>query len=117
MNTDIRRRAFLTGATLAGVGALAACTSNEEPPPAAATAPQGAQDAPGKRVTVGFAGPQADHGWLNAITVNARAEAQRHPDVELVVAEGSNDAATQSAQIDALINRKVDVLVVLPADG
>ncbi|MFF4595655.1 substrate-binding domain-containing protein [Amycolatopsis sp. NPDC001319] len=117
MSTDIRRRAFLTGATLAGVGALAACTSNEEPPPAAATAPQGAQDAPGKRVTVGFAGPQADHGWLNAITVNARAEAQRHPDVELVVAEGSNDAATQSAQIDALINRKVDVLVVLPADG
>ncbi|WIX83233.1 substrate-binding domain-containing protein [Amycolatopsis carbonis] len=117
MNTDIRRRAFLTGATLAGVGALAACTSNEEPPPAAATAPQGAQDAPGKRVTVGFAGPQADHGWLNAITVNARAEAQRHSDVELVVAEGSNDAATQSAQIDALINRKVDVLVVLPADG
>ncbi|QRP48264.1 substrate-binding domain-containing protein [Amycolatopsis sp. FDAARGOS 1241] len=117
MNTDIRRRAFLTGATLAGVGALAACTSNEEAPPAAQNAPAGAQDAPGKKVTVGFAGPQADHGWLNAITVNARAEAQRHPDVELVVAEGSNDAATQSAQIDALINRKVDVLVVLPADG
>ncbi|MFI5610589.1 substrate-binding domain-containing protein [Amycolatopsis sp. NPDC051903] len=117
MNTDIRRRAFLTGATLAGVGALAACTSNEEPPAAAQNAPAGAQDAPGKKVTVGFAGPQADHGWLNAITVNARAEAQRHPDVDLVVAEGSNDAATQSAQIDALINRKVDVLVVLPADG
>ncbi|MGW4484865.1 substrate-binding domain-containing protein [Amycolatopsis sp. NPDC004368] len=115
--TDLRRRTFLTGATLAGVGVLAACTSNEEPPPAAQTGPAGAQNAPGKRVTVGFAGPQADHGWLNAITLNARAEAQRHSDVELVVAEGSNDAATQSAQIDALINRKVDVLVVLPADG
>ncbi|WP_326837790.1 substrate-binding domain-containing protein [Amycolatopsis rhabdoformis] len=116
-STDLRRRAFLTGTALAGVGVLAACTSNEEPAPAAQNAPAPAQDTPGKKVTVGFAGPQADHGWLNAITVNARAEAQRHPDVELVVAEGSNDAATQSAQIDALINRKVDVLVVLPADG
>jgi ribose transport system substrate-binding protein len=116
MNNSLRRRAFLTGATAVGVGALAACTGNSDEP-AAATVTQGAADTPGKKVTIGFAGPQADHGWLNAITVNARAEAGRHPDVELVVAEGSNDAATQSAQVDALINRKVDVLVVLPADG
>lgn len=112
MNNPLRRRAFLAGASAVGVGALAACTSNSDEP-AAATVTQGAADTPGKKVTVGFAGPQADHGWLNAITVNARAEASRHPDVELVVAEGSNDAATQSAQVETLINRKVDVLVVL----
>lgn len=61
--------------------------------------------------------PQADHGWLNAINDNARNQAKKYSDVTLDITEGSNDTAAQIGQIDALINKKVDVLVILPADG
>ncbi|HEV7975629.1 substrate-binding domain-containing protein [Amycolatopsis sp.] len=120
--SGLNRRGFLAAASALGVGAVAtACTGNtdEAPPAAAGNAPaQNAQNsAPGKLVTVGFAGPQADHGWLNAINVNAKAEAAKYTDVKLVVTEGSNDAAVQASQVDSLISQKVDVLVILPADG
>ncbi|MDN3354279.1 substrate-binding domain-containing protein [Actinomadura sp. DC4] len=114
------RRGFLTSGTLVGAGALAAaCTSNADPTSGdvADTKNTAANAAPGKHVTIGFAGPQADHGWLNAINENAKKEAGRYSDVQLKITEGSNDAAQQASQIQTLINQKVDVLIILPADG
>jgi ribose transport system substrate-binding protein len=118
--SGVPRRGFLAGASMLGASALAACTSNADQSSNAApnnNAQNAADTAPGKTVKVGFAGPQADHGWLNAINLNARNEAKKYSDVNLVITEGSNDAATQASQIDSLINQKVDVLVILPADG
>ncbi|MGW7463441.1 substrate-binding domain-containing protein [Streptomyces xantholiticus] len=113
------RRGLLFGTAAISAGALlTACTSNEpktEKQPAD-NAPV-ADDKPGKAVTIGFAGPQADHGWLNAINVNAKSRAEKYPDVTLEITEGSNDTAAQIGQVQTLINKKVDVLVILPADG
>ncbi|WP_415953563.1 substrate-binding domain-containing protein [Streptomyces sp. KLOTTS4A1] len=115
------RRGLLFGAAAVSTGAfLTACTSNEPSGESAdndKTSDAPADDKPGKAVTIGFAGPQADHGWLNAINDNARSRAEKYPDVTLDITEGSNDAAAQIGQIDSLINKKVDVLVILPADG
>ncbi|MEZ7006022.1 substrate-binding domain-containing protein [Streptomyces sp. AD55] len=113
------RRGLLFGAAGVSAGAfLTACTSNESAAdePAAGDRPV-ADDQPGRQVTIGFAGPQADHGWLNAINDNARKRAKKYSDVTLESTEGSNDTAQQIGQIETLINKKVDVLVVLPADG
>ncbi|WP_077800534.1 substrate-binding domain-containing protein [Streptomyces sp. JHA26] len=113
------RRGLLFGAAAVGAGAfLTGCTSNEtdDEKPAANDQPAAA-DKPGKQVTIGYAGPQADHGWLNAINDNAKKRAEKYSDVTLEVTEGSNDTAQQIGQIETLINKKVDVLVVLPADG
>ncbi|MER7577649.1 substrate-binding domain-containing protein [Streptomyces sp. NPDC057806] len=113
------RRALLFGTAAVSAGALlTACTSNEptDQEPAAENAPA-ADDKPGKPVTIGFAGPQADHGWLNAINDNAKNRAKKYSDVTLEITEGSNDTAQQIGQIQTLINKKVDVLVILPADG
>ncbi|MFF5494172.1 substrate-binding domain-containing protein [Streptomyces aquilus] len=113
------RRALLFGTAAVSAGALlTACTSNEtkDQEPAADNAPV-ADDKPGKAVTIGFAGPQADHGWLNAINDNAKSRAKKYSDVTLEITEGSNDTAAQIGQIQTLINKKVDVLVILPADG
>ncbi|CAL9368698.1 substrate-binding domain-containing protein [Streptomyces sp. enrichment culture] len=113
------RRGLLFGAAAVSAGALVTgCTSNEpsEKEPAAGNQPA-ADDKPGKPVTIGFAGPQADHGWLNAINDNAKKRAEKYSDVTLEITEGSNDTAQQIGQIETLINKKVDVLVVLPADG
>ena len=113
------RRRLLIGTAAVSAGAmLTACTSNESggTKTGAAQAPA-SSDKPGKPVTIGFAGPQADHGWLNAINVNARDRAKNYKDVTLEITEGSNDTATQIGQIETLINKKVDILVILPADG
>ncbi|GAA2249770.1 sugar ABC transporter substrate-binding protein [Streptomyces ruber] len=108
---------FGTAAVGAGV-VLAGCTSNEpSDEPAANDQPAASDDKPGKEVTIGYAGPQADHGWLNAVNVQAKNRAAKYEDVTFEVTEGSNDTATQIGQIETLINKKVDVLVVLPADG
>ncbi|MEU3344997.1 substrate-binding domain-containing protein [Streptomyces sp. NPDC006700] len=116
--TPSRRGLLFGGAAVGATALLAACTSNEpkNDKPAANDQPA-ADDQPGKAVTIGFAGPQADHGWLNAINENAKSRAKKYSDVTLEITEGSNDTAAQIGQIETLINKKVDVLVILPADG
>ncbi|GAA3622655.1 substrate-binding domain-containing protein [Kineosporia mesophila] len=116
-----RRRLFV-GSGLLGAGALlAACTSNE---PAEAdsktTAPVNSgsgNDEPGKDVVIGFSAPAADHGWIGAITTKAEEEAKKYRDVDFQAVEGSNDVNQQISQVETLISRKVDVLVILPFDG
>ncbi|MFS0693747.1 substrate-binding domain-containing protein [Streptomyces nitrosporeus] len=117
---ETSRRGILFGTAAVSAGAfLTACTSNEPKDEASApdSRPAAADDKPGTPVTIGFAGPQADHGWLNAINVQARTRAEKYSEVTLETTEGSNDTAAQIGQVKTLINKKVDVLVVLPADG
>jgi ribose transport system substrate-binding protein len=117
----LARRGFLLGAAGLGTGAvLAGCTSNEAPqsnPEPQAGSAQNANTEPGKPVTIGFSAPAADHGWMAAMTINARAQAESYPDVTLNATEGTNDVNQQIAQVESLINAKVGVLVILPFDG
>ncbi|MFB7037425.1 MULTISPECIES: substrate-binding domain-containing protein [unclassified Streptomyces] len=118
MPATSRRHLLLGGAAVSAGALLTACTSNEPKgqAPAGSAAPA-ADGKPGAPVTIGFAGPQADHGWLNAINENAKRRAATYSDVTLEITEGSNDTAAQIGQVQTLVNKKVDVLVVLPADG
>src|SRR5687768_17627551 len=68
-------------------------------------------------VKIAFSAPGADHGWMAAITENARSEAEKLGDVELVASEGVTDSAAQADQIETLIAQKPDALVVLPNEG
>ncbi|MCE7011484.1 substrate-binding domain-containing protein [Kibdelosporangium philippinense] len=124
--SSLARRGFLIGGAAVGAGALlSACTSNE--PPASASnnnaganvaGGQGENAQPGKMVTIGFSAPAADHGWIAAITKNAKAQVEKFKaDVTLKATEGTNDSSQQIAQVETLINQKVDVLVILPMDG
>ena len=100
---------------------LAGCTSNET------TADRGADQggrqrrggnaAPGKKVTIGFSAPAADHGWIAAITNNAKAQAGAYSDVDFKTVEAGADAAAQRAALATLIAQKPDVIVLLPHDG
>ncbi|HET9137962.1 substrate-binding domain-containing protein [Actinophytocola sp.] len=117
---SLARRRFLLGTTAIGAGSLlVACTSNQpaETSGGNVAAGQGDNAQPGKQVTVGFSAPAADHGWIAAITKNARAQAARFSDVKLNATEGTNDVNQQIAQVETLLNNKVDVLVLLPFDG
>src|SRR4029453_5044763 len=115
------RRLLLFGGAAVGAGALlTACTSNtpqentqvntdnEEANPNAA---------PGKKVVIGFSAPAADHGWIAAITNNAKKQAEAFSDVEFKTVEAGVDAAAQLAALRTLIAEKPDVIVLLPHDG
>lgn len=121
--SDLSRRRLLFGGAALGAGALlTACTSNEPDEPSgggAQTVAAGgnANAEPGKRVTIGFSAPAADHGWIAAITNNAKAQAATYSDVEFKTVEAGVDAAAQRAALQTLIAQKPDVIVLLPHDG
>ncbi len=123
--TPLRRLLMSSGALLAATAVLVGCTSNEKEPAAGSGSGNDStggaavsnNDEPGDQVVIGFSGPQADHGWLAAINSAATAEADKYEDVELRVAEGTNDANLQISQIETFINDKVDAIVLLPTDG
>jgi ribose transport system substrate-binding protein len=71
----------------------------------------------GETIRIAFSAPGADHGWLAAITENARNEAEELGDVELILLEGTNDSAAQVSQVEQLIAEEPDVLVILPHEG
>ncbi|WP_298455361.1 substrate-binding domain-containing protein [uncultured Cellulomonas sp.] len=121
----LRRRWWTTAGALAAGAVLATgCTSNtpapEDDAPAAAADTAvggGSNDETGEDVVIGFSAPAADHGWMGAITSAARAEAEKYDDVELRVAEGTNDVNLQISQVEQFINDGVDAIVLLPFDG
>ncbi|MEJ5869060.1 substrate-binding domain-containing protein [Pseudokineococcus sp. 5B2Z-1] len=120
--TTVRRRWTLaTG--LIGVSALLAtgCVSNTPEPSAeqqeAASGGGGSNDEVGETVTIGFTAPAADHGWMAAISRAAEERADSLEDVELQVAEGTNDVNLQISQVETFINDGVDAIVILPFDG
>ena len=115
-------RILVLGVALATIS-LTACTQEAQQPssPAACCGSRHPSAQPtggvsGRAVKVAFSAPGADHGWLKAITDNARTAADKLG-VDLVLSEGTNDSAAQVSQVETLISQKPDVLVILPHEG
>jgi ribose transport system substrate-binding protein len=70
----------------------------------------------GKTVRIIASVPPTDHGWLGAISKNAKAAAKQHDDVKFELLQAA-DADSQAQQIEQAIAQKPDALVVLPQDG
>ncbi|GII23140.1 substrate-binding domain-containing protein [Planosporangium mesophilum] len=117
--SDVSRRGLLLGGSALGAGVLlAGCTSNETKNDGGQTkVSEGKNAAPGKNVTIGFSAPAADHGWIGAITANAKAQAAKYSDVKLLPVDAGKDAPAQIAAIESLIQQKPDAIVLLPNDG
>jgi ribose transport system substrate-binding protein len=72
----------------------------------------------GGAVKIAFSTPAADHGWLKAISDNAKQAGKDLGDeVDLTVNDSAASSAEQADQIETLIQGKPDVLVVLPFEG
>ncbi|KQM57401.1 MULTISPECIES: substrate-binding domain-containing protein [unclassified Agreia] len=115
------RLALTTGAAVAALSLMTACTSGSTTPetsaPKSSSSSEGGGGAADGTITIGFSGPAADHGWLGAINSAAISEAEKYDDVDLIVAEGTNDANLQISQVETFINDGVDAIVLLPTDG
>ena len=122
-SVGVDRRRFLALGGAVGAGALlVSCTSNEPDQPEGAANGQvgtGNNDnaAPGQAITIGFSAPQADHGWIAAISKNAEAQAKKYSDVTYKPVEATNEVTQQISSVETLIADKVSALVILPFDG
>ncbi|MBT0995359.1 substrate-binding domain-containing protein [Cellulomonas sp. DKR-3] len=118
-----RRWVAAAGAVAAASLLVAGCTSNEPQETEetatqeAPQAPSGGNDEQGDEVVIGFSAPASDHGWMGSITKSAQDVAAEYPDIDLRVAEGTNDVNLQISQIEQFINDGVDAIVLLPFDG
>ncbi len=116
-----RKRLFISVAAglVLAMGA-AACMSDEETVTTTVTVGEdssaSAGGGSGESVTIIASVPPTDHGWLGAISKDAKAAADKHDDVEFELLEAA-DADSQAQQIEQAISQKPDVLVVLPQDG
>ena len=121
MRTRGLRPLMAGAAALFAITLLAGCTSDGGEGDGENTANQGTTSeetpAAGETVTSGGSGPAADHGWLGAINTGALNAAEGFDDVELLQAEGTNDANQQIAAVEKFINDGVDAIVLLPTDG
>ncbi|TNC18695.1 substrate-binding domain-containing protein [Georgenia sp. 311] len=126
MSARTTRRRFAVAAGVTAALLLAGCTGNTEEPEetgdgdstAGSTAGgSSSNDEEGENVVIGFSAPAADHGWMGAITSQAVEEAEKYGDVELRLAEGTNDVSLQISQMETFINDGVDAIVLLPFDG
>jgi ribose transport system substrate-binding protein len=114
-----KRLPIITASAALALG-LAACGSGDTKTvtvqaPAAQTADTEG-GATGKTVRIIASVPPTDHGWLGAISKNAKAAAKSHPDVKFELLQAA-DADSQAQQIEQAIAQKPDALVVLPQDG
>ncbi|KQP77194.1 sugar ABC transporter substrate-binding protein [Aeromicrobium sp. Leaf289] len=113
-----RRTVAAFGALAAATLVLGACTnSSDDSGSTGASKSNTDNDKSGDTVTIGFSAPAADHGWMGAITSSAKAQAEQYDDVDLKVAEGTNEVGLQISQVETFINDKVDAIVLLPFDG
>ncbi len=114
-----RRGLALVGAFAAATLVLGACTngSGDDDSNSNVSKSNTDNDKNGDKVVIGFSAPAADHGWMGAITKAAVAQAKQYDDIELNVAEGTNDVNLQISQVETFINDKVDAIVLLPFDG
>jgi ribose transport system substrate-binding protein len=111
----------IAAASLLAVG-VAACggstkTVTETTPAASGTPANGETDtSSGKTVSIIASVPPTDHGWLGAISKNAKAAAASHKDVKFELLQAA-DADSQAQQVEQAIAKKPDALVILPQDG
>jgi len=113
-------RPLMAGAAAVfAVTLLAGCTSSGDEGDGGSNGGTTSEEnaATGDTVTIGWSGPEADHGWLGAINTGAINAAESFGDVELMQAEGTNDANQQIAAVEKFINDGVDAIVLLPTDG
>ncbi len=70
-----------------------------------------------KKVVIGLSQPNVEHPYRVAGVKAAEAWAKARPGVELIVADGRRDSAKQLADVEDLLTRKIDILVIAPNDA
>jgi ribose transport system substrate-binding protein len=118
---SLRRLCISTAAAALLAVGVAACNGGDtetvtvQAPSGGDESPAGGTDS-GETVKIIASVPPTDHGWLGAISKNAKAAAEQYDDIDFELLQAA-DADSQAQQVEQAISQKPDVLVVLPQDG
>lgn len=103
---------------------LSACSENNAPAQTSETnntkeqtKSSGAKKANGEKYKLGISLPSADHGWMGALIANTKTEAEKHSDNIEYILYTAKDPAKQTSDIEDLITKKVDAIVMLPMES
>jgi ribose transport system substrate-binding protein len=117
---SLKRLCISTAAAVLLAVGVAACGGDTET--VTVEAPSGGDESPasgtknGEKIKIIASVPPTDHGWLGAISKNAKSEAEKYDDIDFELVQAA-DADSQAQQVEQAISQKPDVLVVLPQDG
>jgi ribose transport system substrate-binding protein len=115
---SLRRLCITLAAAALAVG-IAACNGGDTKT-VTVQSPSGGEgtsaEGTGKTIKMIASVPPTDHGWLGAISKNAKDAAEQHDDVDFQLLQAA-DADSQAQQVEQAISQRPDVLVVLPQDG
>jgi ribose transport system substrate-binding protein len=116
---SLRRLCITIAAAILAVG-VAACNSGDTETVTVQAQSGGGDETSteggGKTVKMIASVPPTDHGWLGAISKNAKSQAEQYDDLDFQLLQAA-DADSQAQQVEQAIAQKPDVLVVLPQDG
>ncbi|MFN0206293.1 MAG: substrate-binding domain-containing protein [Planctomycetota bacterium] len=76
----------------------------------------GSQDVK-KKYRIGFSQCNNAEPWRQAMNAAAKAEAAKHPELELVFADAAQDNAKQVADVENFLTQKVDLLIISPNEA
>jgi ribose transport system substrate-binding protein len=130
MNTVLRRfkhRLSIIGVTLTTVALVGACSSAASPSassPATATTPSGVASpstgasapAGSGNVAIGIALSTLNNPYFVTLNDAAKAEAQAKG-ATIATADGQNDLAKQTSELEDFVSKKVDCIIVNPVDS
>ena len=120
---SLRRLCITIAAAMLAVG-VAACNGGDTETVTVQSPSGGAEgegegtsaEGTGETVKMIASVPPTDHGWLGAISKNAKSAAEQYDDLDFELLQAA-DADSQAQQVEQAIAQKPDVLVVLPQDG
>ncbi|MGC4024234.1 MAG: substrate-binding domain-containing protein [Mesorhizobium sp.] len=96
---------------LIGLAAIAALTATT-----ALTASQSAY-AQDKKFKIGFSQATTIEPWRAQFNKDIIAEAEKHPEVELIITDGEDKTEKQVADVENLIRQEVDALLISPKES
>ena len=78
--------------------------------------PAARADAADKKVRIGFSQATILETWRVQFNKDMKKEAEKHPEVELIITDGQNKTEKQVADVENLISQGVDVLIISPKE-
>ena len=67
-----------------------------------------------KKIVIGFSQATTTEPWRLLFNKEVREEADKHPEIKLIVRDGMDNSATQAADVEAFIQMKADAILISP---
>ncbi len=69
------------------------------------------------KYTIGFSQATVTEPWRLLFNKQLRAEAAKHPEIELLVADGQDEVEKQKSDVEKFIQQKVDAILISPKEA